>query len=110
MADFHEQGTTTIKDSKFMQQDRRFRVAAREALFCILLTVANFIWWYGFAYGLGSGPSESFTLFFGLPAWFFMSCVAGLPVFSLLAWAMVRFAFTDMPLDPEEPEAGEDGK
>jgi len=93
-----------------MQQDRRFRIASREALFCTLLTVANFIWWYGFAYGLGSGPAESFTFVFGLPTWFFMSCVAGLPVFSLLAWAMVRFAFTDLPLDPEEPEAEGDGK
>jgi uncharacterized membrane protein YhdT len=87
-----------------MQQDPRFGIASREAIFCILLTLANFMWWYGFAYGLGSGPAESFTFIFGLPAWFFMSCVAGLPLFGLLAWIMVRFTFTDMPLDPESPK------
>ena len=83
-----------------MQEDPRFRIATKEALWCVLLTLANFIWWYGFAYGLGSGPAESYDAILGLPAWFFMSCVAGLPVFGVAAWVMVRFAFTDMPLNP----------
>ncbi|WP_462324135.1 YhdT family protein [Desulfoplanes sp.] len=86
-----------------MQQDPRFSTAAKEALACVLLTIANFIWWYGFAYGLGSGPAGSYTPILGLPAWFFMSCVAGVPVFGVAAWGMVRFWFTDVDLDPDDP-------
>ena len=84
--------------------DKRFTIANKEALFCLALTLANFIWWYGFAYGLGSSPIEEFTYIMGLPAWFFLSCVAGFPVFAVLAWLMVCFLFTDIPLDPIEPE------
>ena len=90
--------------TRHFEPDKRFAIANREALFCLLLTIANFIWWYGFAYGLGSGPVEKFTYIMGLPAWFFLSCVAGFPIFAVLAWLMVRFFFTDIPLDPIDPE------
>ena len=48
------------------------------------------------------------TYIFGLPAWFFLSCIAGYPLLSALLWFMVRRFFKDIPLDEEggAPKAG----
>ena len=79
----------------------RFRQADREALYALILALLNFAWWYLTAYGLGSGPVESYRYILGFPAWFFMSSIVGFLLFSFLAAAMVRFLFKDMPLDGE---------
>ncbi len=91
-----------------LETDTRFIIANKEALLCLALTLANFIWWYGFAYGLGSGSVEHYTYIMGLPTWFFFSCVAGFPVFAVLAWLMVRFFFTNLSLDPHDPETNQE--
>ena len=44
---------------------------------------------------------EGYTYIFGLPAWFFLSCIAGYPLLSALLWFMVRRFFKDIPLDEE---------
>ena len=85
-------------------QDERFLQANREALYSVGLALLNFLWWYGFAYGLGSGPAESYSYLWGMPLWFAVSCVGGLVLFSLLAWAMVRLLFKEMPLSGEVRE------
>lgn len=85
--------------------DPRFIQASREAKLCLLLAALNFIWWFGFAYGLGSSPVQEYTWIWGLPAWFFFSCLLGLPLFVLLIYALVRLFFKEVPLqgylDPE---------
>ncbi len=82
-------------------QDWRFKVAHREAWIGVGLALFNFIWWYGFAYGLGSKPVEEYTYVFGLPAWFFYSCVLGFIVISILTIVIVKFWFVDVPFDEE---------
>ncbi|MBL3593055.1 MAG: YhdT family protein [Synergistaceae bacterium] len=77
----------------------RFRQADREALYALALALANLAWWYLTAYGLGAGPVESYRYILGFPAWFFMSSIVGFILFAILAAAMVRFLFKDMPLD-----------
>lgn len=52
--------------------DWRFKVANREAWIGVALAAINFLWWYGFAYGLGSGPVSEYQFIFGMPAWFFL--------------------------------------
>ena len=59
------------------------------------------VWWYACAYGLGDGDPEGYDYIFGLPAWFFLSCIAGYPLLSALLWFMVRRFFKDIPLDEE---------
>ena len=56
---------------------------------------------YACAYGLGDGDPEGYDYIFGLPAWFFLSCIAGYPLLSALLWFMVRRFFKDIPLDEE---------
>ncbi|WP_100331224.1 YhdT family protein [Bacillus xiapuensis] len=86
---------------KAIKEDKRFQVAKREAGIGILLVLINFIWWYGFAFGLGSRPVEDYTYVLGLPAWFFYSCVAGLLLMVALVWAAVKWLFRDVPFDEE---------
>ena len=57
--------------------DRRFRQANFEALCSIVLALSFFVWWYAFAYGLGSGDPARYRFVLGLPEWFFYSSVAG---------------------------------
>ena len=75
--------------NKPFKQDWRYAQANREAL----LTLG--------AYGLGDGDPEGYDYIFGLPAWFFLSCIAGYPLLSALLWFMVRRFFKDIPLDEE---------
>ncbi|MDQ0272087.1 YhdT family protein [Cytobacillus purgationiresistens] len=91
----------TRKDKKI---DPRFKVSNREALIAIGLAIINFLWWYGFAYGMGSAPVEEYTFVFGLPAWFFYSCVAGFIFITILVFIVVRFFFSDVPFENEGKE------
>ncbi|WML30078.1 YhdT family protein [Neobacillus sp. OS1-32] len=86
----------------FNSKDKRFKVAHREALIGVVLVIINFIWWYGFAYGLGSDKVENYTYIWGLPAWFFYSCIAGFIVMIVIVSLTVKFLFTDVPFEDEE--------
>ncbi len=81
--------------------DHRFKIANREALIGIGLAIFNFIWWFGFAYGLGDRTPEDYTYIMGLPSWFFFSCVVGFLIMVLLVILVVNFLFTEVPLDDE---------
>lgn len=87
---------------KPFKQDWRYAQANREALLTLGAYALYFAWWYACAYGLGGGDPEEYSYIFGLPAWFFTSCIAGYPLLSVLLWVMVRRGFKDIPLDDEE--------
>ncbi|WP_295637383.1 YhdT family protein [uncultured Mailhella sp.] len=88
-----------------------FRQADREALITLGLYVFFFVWWTVFAFGLGSGDPEEYSYVFGLPAWFFYSCVLGYPVMTGILWIVVRRFFADIPLDePEDRNGKEENK
>lgn len=82
----------------------RFALADREARLTLALYLAFFLWWTIGAYGLGDWAQVPI---FGMPAWFFVSCVLGYPLICVALWVVVRTCFTDMPLDdlPKNPEA-----
>jgi len=86
------------------KEDHRFKIANREALIGVGLAIFNFIWWYGFAYGLGSKDPAEYTYIFGLPSWFFNSCVLGFIVMAILVTVIVKKWFVNIPLDDEEDE------
>ena len=76
--------------NKPFKQDWRYAQANREALLTLGAYGLYFVWWYACAYGLGHGDPEGYDYIFGLPAWFFLSCIAGYPLLSAL-----------LPLDEE---------
>lgn len=88
--------------SKPFKPDRRYAQANREALLTLGAYGLYFVWWYVCAYGLGGGDPEGYAYIWGLPAWFFLSCIVGYPLLSLLLWGMVRLFFKNIPLDDDE--------
>lgn len=90
----------------WFDEDRRFKVANREALIGVALFIFNFIWWYAFAYGLGSKDPSKYTYVFGLPAWFFYSCVVGFIVMAVLVTVIVKWFFVEVPFDEYEEGDG----
>lgn len=84
------------------ETDWRFKIAHREAWIGVGLALFNFVWWFGFAYGLGSRPVEEYSYIFGLPDWFFYSCVVGFLLISVLVVVIVKFFFVEVPFDEEE--------
>lgn len=87
------------KSGEGFVEDPRYKQCNKEALMGIGLGIANLVWWFVWGYGLGSKPPEEYTYVMGLPMWFFMSCVVGAILFSVLAIIMVTKFFKDMPLD-----------
>ncbi|SER44581.1 Uncharacterized membrane protein YhdT [Gracilibacillus ureilyticus] len=85
-------------------KDYRIKIANREALIGIGLVLFNFIWWFGFAYGLGSGDIAGYDYIFGFPAWFFYSCIVGVLIMAVLVFIIVKKFFVEVPFDDEELE------
>ncbi|MDF1509618.1 YhdT family protein [Robertmurraya sp. DFI.2.37] len=81
--------------------DPRFKIANREAVIGIILVIINFVWWFVFAYGMGSGPIANYSYVMGLPAWFFYSCVGGFILMVLLVTAVVKFYFKEVSFEDE---------
>ncbi|WP_297598946.1 YhdT family protein [uncultured Cetobacterium sp.] len=68
----------------------------KEAIITCLLYLFYFAWWYYFAYIYKSEPN---IFIFGLPSWFFYSCVLGLVVINILVFLAVKIFFKDIDLD-----------
>ena len=83
-------------------QDPRFKIANREALIGCALAIINFVWWFGFAYGMGSKPPEQYTYVFGFPAWIFYSMIVGTLLMFLLVFFVVKFLLKDISLEDED--------
>ena len=92
----------SLEEKMNKQAEKIKKIAHKEALIGVGLVVFNFIWWFAFAYGLGSGDPTQYSYVFGLPAWFFYSCVLGFVVMVVLVTVCVKFFFTDVPFDEEE--------
>ncbi|GGJ93883.1 sodium:pantothenate symporter [Lentibacillus kapialis] len=96
-----------MKGSDF-NEDWRFKAANREAIVGCVLAAVNILWWFGFAYGLGSKPPEEYTYVLGFPAWFFWSCIVGYLVMVVLVFIVVKFVLKEMPLEDEDESEEED--
>lgn len=88
-----------MKNRMEYKEDPRFKVSNREAMIGCIIAVINFIWWFGFAYGLGSKPVEEYTYIMGFPAWFFYSCIVGFILITIFVIFAVKKWFQDIPLD-----------
>lgn len=87
-----------MKEDKIIE-DPRYKQCNKEAIMGLSLGIVNLVWWFIWGYGLGSKPVSEYTYIFGFPAWFFMSCIVGGVLFSVLTVIMVNKFFKDMPLD-----------
>ena len=47
----------------FDSKDKRFKIAHKEAVIGVILVIINFLLWFGFAYGMGSGDPTAIQLY-----------------------------------------------
>ena len=87
-------------------EDKRFRIAHREAMIGVLLVLINFAIWYGFAYGLGEQDPRDYAYILGFPAWFFYSCIAGTIFMIVLIAVVMKFFFTEVSLEEDDECTG----
>lgn len=74
----------------------------KEVILSIALYAAFFIWWYMTGYGIAAtGTPETYTYIFGLPMWFFLSCIVGYVLFSIATIVVVKKFFKDFDLGEE---------
>lgn len=85
-----------------MTEKEKNKQLNKEALSTIGLYVVFFIWWYAFGYGLGDGDPNRYTYIWGLPLWFFLSCVVGWLVISIAVVVLVKLFFKEIDLDSDE--------
>lgn len=89
-----------MKDiEKNFEEDPRYKQCNKEAIMGLVLGIINLIWWFGFGYGLGSKPVSEYSYILGFPSWFFMSCIVGGALFSILTIIMINKFFKHMSLD-----------
>lgn len=88
-------------DENSQGEDYRYKIANREALIGVGLVIFNFVWWFAFAYGMGGKDPSEYSYVFGLPAWFFYSCVLGFVVMAVLVTIVVKKWFVEIPFDDE---------
>ncbi|MCA1009149.1 YhdT family protein [Halobacillus halophilus] len=93
-----------MRKTKRFKEDARYRVANREALIGLVLVMINFALWFGFAYGLGSKPVEEYSYIWGLPAWFFYSCIASTVLVVVLVMLAVKFLYKEVSFEEEDEE------
>ncbi len=94
-------------EKKEFIEDPRYKQCNKEALMGMGLGILNLIWWFAFGYGMGSKSPEEYSYIMGFPTWFFMSCVVGGVLFTVLAIIMVSKFFKDMPLERMTKEEAE---
>lgn len=94
-----------------MSEKEKNRQIRKEAIVSVILYAAFFIWWYFTGYGIAEkGTTETYTYVFGLPMWFFLSCVVGYALFVAATIIVVKCFFKNFELGPErgeEPDATE---
>ncbi|MCS7233929.1 MAG: YhdT family protein [Synergistetes bacterium] len=87
--------------SGFREDPRRSQMR-KETIVVLVLFIANILWWFLFAYGLGSKSPKDYSYVMGFPAWFFWSCIASFIIFSVLVALVIPLFFKEIPLEPEE--------
>lgn len=94
-----------------MSEKEKNRQVRKEAIVSVILYAAFFIWWYFTGYGIAEkGTTETYTYVFGLPMWFFLSCVVGYALFVAATIIVVKCFFKNFELGPErgeEPDAAD---
>lgn len=71
----------------------------KEALITLALYAFYFCWWYYFAYLYEAKIDGHYKFIFGLPSWFFYSCILGLFIINILVFIIVKLFFKDMDLE-----------
>lgn len=79
--------------------DKRYLQANKEARLSLYITIIYLIFWITFAYFWGDAPG-----ILGFPIWFELSCILTPIGFLLICYLVVKWQFSNIPLDNTEAE------
>ena len=88
-------GDEKLKDYKAENFKALNKQLKKEAIYTCILYLLFFIWWYATAYGLADAPQRVW----GLPIWFFLSCIVGWLLCCVGVTVLVKCFFRDVDLD-----------
>ncbi|MEG0291917.1 MAG: YhdT family protein [Anaerovoracaceae bacterium] len=88
---------------KLTSKERNLQIR-KEAVVSIIMYIAFFLWWYFTGYGIGEKNNENFGYVFGLPMWFFLSCIVGYVLFCIAVVIVVKKVFKDFDLEETKEE------
>ncbi|MDN5852359.1 MAG: YhdT family protein [Actinomycetia bacterium] len=98
---------TTREDNTDFEEDPRYAIANREALWGVgywlvfTVVISAIAWLLG-----GNVDADELDFILGFPAWFFWSCLVATTVLSLLPIWIVRHYFTEMSLTADGDDTG----
>jgi uncharacterized membrane protein YhdT len=99
---------TDMQESRFGEvvDDPRFAICFREALFALALFVGTAAVSVIVIHATTAGRSpEHYTFVLGLPSFIFWGIIAVYVVFIVALELMLRYVYTDMPLDASAPSS-----
>ncbi len=93
-----------MKDKKNSEENRKkiFKQINKEAIITLILYFIFFAWWYYFAYIYTPSNVDDYKFIWGLPAWFFYSCIVGLLMINILVFVVVKFFFKEVDFEEFE--------
>lgn len=86
------------------QDSTLFAQSKYESALTLALYLLFFIWWVATTFLLGAKPPNEYSYIFGMPSWFFLSCILGWIFISFILWIAVKFCFKSIPLDSVEED------
>jgi len=89
------EGVQKLKDYKAKDFQALNKQLKKEAIYTCILYALFFIWWYATAYGFADAPQRVW----GLPLWFFLSCIVGWLFCCVGVTLLVKCCFRDVDLD-----------
>lgn len=94
---------------EIVTEAQKYNQIKKEVKASLGLYLAFFLWWYFTGYGIAEqGSPETYTYIFGLPMWFFLSCVVGYILFCIASVIVVKMVFKDFDLGLEAEYEKED--
>lgn len=96
------------QEEKFVP-DSRFYVLGRDAVIVSIGWCVFFVLMMGTAYLLGGGDPKEYTYFLGFPSWFAI-CTLIQFIFMGITIFMLSKKFSNVSLDPEDPEYDYEGE
>lgn len=84
-----------MKDYKAKELRALNKQLNKEAIYTCILYLLFFIWWYATAYGLADAPQRVW----GLPLWFFLSCIVGWGLCCIGVTVLVKKFFRHVDLE-----------
>lgn len=75
------------------------KIISREVIVTFLVYFGFMLWWYYFSYIYPPKNVNEYKYIFGLPSWFFYSCILGYILFNIVVLILVKYFYVNIDLE-----------